>query len=331
MKAVVTGANGFLGTWLTKRLLAEGYEVYALVRKNSDLSELEELKQNIKPIYLYGDVTDKESLRRAFKDKDIVFHLAGVVAYKKSARPLMEKVNVEGTQNVVDICEELKIPQLLHVSSVVAIGATFKPEILNETSSYNISRLNLGYFETKKRAEEIVLKATQQGRINAVAVNPATIYGFGDAKKGSRRNQVKVARHDLPFYTGGGINVVAVEDVVEGILLAVKRGKNGERYILANENMTIRELFIKIAGFAGVKPPTIYMPSWLLHTIGLSGDLLEKFNINIGISQENAYTATMFHWFDSSKAQKDLNFKPTSSDRAIENSVRWMKNHGYLK
>lgn len=327
MKMLVTGANGFLGAWLTGRLLAEGHVVSALVRKNSDLSELE----NKKPEFRYGDVTDKESLRIAFKDQDVIFHLAGVVAYKKSARPLMDKVNVGGTQNVVDVCEELKIPQLLHVSSVAAIGASFKPKVLNEKSEFAISDLNIGYFETKKNAEEIVMTAVREKRINAVCVNPATIYGLGDAKKGSRKTQIKVARHEFPFYTSGGINVVAAEDVIEGILLAVKSGKNGERYILANENMTIKDLFSRISGFAGVNAPAIYMPNTLLHTIGIAGDILEKFNVDIGISRENYYTATMFHWFDWSKAQSELNFNPTSADRALENSVRWMKDHGYLK
>lgn len=327
MKVLVTGANGFLGAWLTGRLLAEGHTVSALVRKNSDLSELE----NMNPEYCYGDVTDKESLRMAFKNQDVIFHLAGVVAYKKSARPLMNKVNVEGTRNVVEVCEEFEIPQLLHVSSVVAVGASFKPKVLNEKSEYTISQLDLGYFETKKKAEEIVMKAVLEKRINAVCVNPATIYGFGDAKKGSRKTQIKVARHEFPFYTSGGINVVAVEDVIEGILLAVKSGKNGERYILANENMTIKDLFSRISGFAGVKPPTIYMPNSLLYTIGTAGDFLEKLNVNIGVSRENYYTATMFHWFDCSKARTELNFKPTSANKALENSVRWMKDHGYLR
>lgn len=328
MKVVVTGANGFLGAWLTKRLLAEGHEVSALIRgKNSDLSELE----NTKPNFVFGDITNIESLRHAFKNKDVIFHLAGVVAYKKSARSLMDQVNVQGTQNVVTVCKELQIPQLLHVSSVAAIGASFRPEILTEASTYNISNLNLGYFETKKIAEEIVVKAAKDKHINAICVNPATIYGFGDAKKGSRKTQVKVARHKFPFYTSGGVNVVAVEDVIEGILLALKHGKNGERYILANENITIKTLFTKIAGFASVKPPSLYMPNWALHAIGLTGDLLEKIDTHIGVSRENALTATMFHWFDASKAKKDLNFRPTSADQAIENSVRWMKDNGYLK
>ncbi|MBY0553039.1 NAD-dependent epimerase/dehydratase family protein [bacterium] len=327
MKVVVTGANGFLGAWLTRRLLAEGHEVSALIRKNSDLSELE----NAKPKYVYGDVTDKNSLREAFKNQDIVFHLAGVVAYRASDRPLMDRVNVEGTRYVVDICEELKIPQLLHMSSVVAVGASFTPQAMTEASAYNIKHLNLGYFETKRLAEEIVVKAANEKRINAVCVNPGTIYGFGDAKKGSRKTQVKVARGEFPFYTAGGINVVAAEDIIEGTLLAVKKGKNGERYLLTNENMKIKDLFIKIAGFAGVKAPKIYMPTWALQTIGISGDLLEKVGVNIGVSQENAYTATMFHWFDSSKARNELGFSPSSADRAIENSVRWMKDNGYLK
>ncbi len=327
MKVIVTGANGFLGAWLTGRLLAEGHDVTALVRKNSDLSELEKQK----PRFAYGDVTDKKSLREAFKAQDIVFHLAGVVAYKKSSRPLMDEVNVNGTRNVVEVCEELSTNQLLHVSSVVAIGASFRPVVLNENSPYRISDLNLGYFETKKIAEEIVIAAAREKRINAVCVNPATIYGFGDAKKGSRKTQIKVARHEFPFYTSGGINVVAVEDVIEGILLAVKHGKSAERYILANQNMTIKELFTKISNFAGVKPPLFYMPNAILHSLGAAGDFFERFNLNIGVSSENSYTASMFHWFDSGKAQNEINFKPTSADLALENSVRWMKDNGYLK
>lgn len=329
MNVIVTGANGFLGAWLTRRLLAEGHAVTALVRKNSDLAELEEGR--LKPHYAYGDVTDKESLKNAFKNKEIVFHLAGVVAYRASDRPLMNQVNIEGTRNVVNLCEELQIPQLLHASSVVAVGASFKPEILTEKSEYTLSNLNLGYFETKKTAEEIVISSAQNKRIRAICVNPATVYGFGDAKKGSRKTQVKVARQEFPFYTSGGINVVAVEDVIDGILLAIKHGKNAERYILANENMAIKNLFLKIANFAGVKPPSIYMPNWALHSLGFAGDHLEKIGINLGVSQENAYTATLFNWFDSTKARTDLGFKTTSADKAIENSVRWMKDHGYLK
>ena len=327
MKVLVTGANGFLGAWLTKRLLAEGYETTALVRKNSDLSELGDTKPN----FLYGDVTNLPSLQQAFKNQDAIFHLAGVVSYKKQDQALLEKVNVEGTRNVVQACSELHVPQLLHLSSVVAIGSSFTPQSLTEKANYNIAHLNLGYFDTKKAAEDIVIAAAKANKINAVCVNPSTIYGFGDAKKGSRKNQVKVARGDLPFYTSGGVNVVAVEDVIDGILLALKKGRSGERYILANENMTIKNLFERIAHFANVPAPKYLMPNWALHSLGYLGDQLQPIGINLGLSQINAYTATMFHWFDSAKAQTELGFNPSSADKAIEKSVLWMHDNGYLK
>lgn len=321
MKTIVTGANGFLGSWLCKRLLEEGHDVTALVRKNSDLSEIEHLKLK----YEYGDVTDKASLQTAFKDKEYVFHLAGVIAYKAKDRPLMDKVNIGGTQNVVDVLTEQKQAKLLNLSSVVAVGASFTPKELTEDSPYTIHKLNLGYFETKHEAEKIVCAAAKENKIHAINVNPSTIYGFGDAKKGSRKTQVKVARGKFPFYTGGGVNVVAAEDVVDGIVKAIAKGRSGERYLLTSQNMTIKELFSKIAGFAGVKAPSIYMPFPVLKLIGQFGDLTGG-----SLSIENAYTASMYHWFNCDKAKKELGFSPSPSDIAIENSVRWMKDHGYL-
>lgn len=326
-KVLVTGANGFLGSWVTRALVAEGHDVYALVRKNSDLSELEGI--NCK--YIYGDVTDIHSMLDTFKGMDSVFHLAGVIAYKKSQRAAMEKVNVQGTANVVSVCRENKVRRLVYLSSVVAIGAGYTPDqVMNEGSPFNISELDLGYFETKHAAEKIVKKACDKGEIDAVILNPSTIYGPGDAKKGSRKMQLKVAQGKLKYYTSGGVNVVAVEDVVDGILKAWKNGKNGERYILSGENMLIKELFAMIAKEAGVSAPTSQLPDKLLHTVGAIGDFMEKMGLKGPLSRENAYTATMYHWFDSSKAQKELGFAPRPAKEAIHGSVQWMKDHGLL-
>lgn len=327
MKVLVTGANGFLGSWVTKTLVNEGHEVFALVRPTSDISEL----SGVDCKYVHGDVTDVHSLLEAFKGMDTVFHLAGVIAYKKSQRPQMDKVNVQGTANVVSVCREYKIRRLVYLSSVVAIGGGFNPDqILNEESSYDISDLNLGYFETKHEAEKIVEKACAKGEIDAVILNPSTIYGSGDAKKGSRKMQVKVAQGKMKFYTSGGVNVVAVEDVVQGILSAWKNGRSGERYILAGENILIKDLFAMIAAEAGVKPPSHLIPNALLHTMGAVGDFMESVGLKGSLSRENAYTATMFHYFDSSKAQKELGFKPRPAKEAIHNSVQWMKDQGLL-
>ncbi|MGZ5278363.1 MAG: SDR family oxidoreductase [Pseudobdellovibrionaceae bacterium] len=327
-KVLVTGANGFLGSWVVRRLLNDGHQVYSLVRKTSDLSELE----GIQTEYLYGDVTDLHSLLTSFQGMDAVFHLAGLIAYKKSDRPQMDRVNVEGTRNVVEACRAAHVKRLVHLSSVVAIGAAFSPDqILNEESPYNISHLNLGYFETKRQAEQIVKEAVQKNRVDAVILNPSTIYGPGDAKKGSRKTQLKVAQGKFKFYTSGGVNVVSVEDAVDGIVSAWKKGRAGERYILAGENLLIKELFELIAKEAGQEPPKYLLPSPVLHALGIVGDLMSSWGLKAPISRENAWTSTMYHWFDSSKAQRELDFKPRPAQMAISQSVKWIKENGLLK
>jgi dihydroflavonol-4-reductase len=327
MKVLVTGANGFLGSWLTRELANQGYDVYALVRPKSDLSEL----KGVNCKYLHGDVTDVHSLLEAFKGIDTVFHLAGVVAYKKSDRAQMERVNVQGTQNVVEVCREHKVRKLVYLSSVVAVGAGFTPDqVMNENSEFNIHHLDLGYFETKHEAEKIVKKACDRGEIDAVMLNPSTIYGAGDAKKGSRKMQIKVAQGKLKFYTSGGVNVVAAEDVVQGIISAWKKGRTGERYILSGENMLIKDLFQMIAEEAGVNPPHKLMPDSVLHVVGVIGDTMEKVGLKGPLSRENAYTATMYHWFDNAKAKQELDFNPRPARQAIHNSVQWMRDHGLL-
>lgn len=329
MNVLITGANGFLGSWLTKRLLLENHNVTILVRPSSDLSEL----QGLSGYHIaYGDVTDPQSVLEACREKEAVFHLAGVIAYKKSDRALMEKVNVTGTDNIIRACLANKVSRLVHLSSVVAVGAGFtSKDVLNEESAYQIAHLNLGYFETKRKAEQLIQQACQNQGLNAVMVNPSTIYGAGDAKKGSRKTQVKVAQGKFPFYTSGGVSVVAVEDVIDGIMLAWAKGKSGERYILSGENLSIRELFEMIAECAGQKPPSIYLPKALLFILGFLGDIKSFFGFTSSLSTENAYTATMFHWFDHSKAKRELGFNPKPARFAITNSVAWMQKNGILR
>lgn len=327
MKVLVTGANGFLGSWLTRTLVKQGHEVYALVRAQSDLSELEGVACN----YVYGDITDLESLYKSFAGIDTVFHLAGLIAYKKSERAKMDKINVFGTENVIDACLTKQVRKLVYVSSVVAVGGGFnKQQVLNEESPYNVAHLNLGYFETKHAAEKLVVKAHKEKGLDCVIVNPSTIYGEGDAKKGSRKTQLKVAQGKFKFFTSGGVSVVAVEDVVAAIISAWNKGRSGERYILSGENITIQELFRMIAEEAGVPAPQKKLPNALIFALGRMGDWMESMGMKGSLSTENAWTATMYHWFDNSKAKKELGFNPRPAREAIRSSVKWMRDNGLL-
>lgn len=326
MKVIVTGANGFLGSWLTRALVDQGHEVFALVRERSDLSELEGIACH----YVYGDVTDLDSLYKAFDGMDSVFHLAGLIAYKKSDRQKMELVNVTGTANVIEACLSKNVRKLVYLSSVTAIGASTEPVALNESSPYTIENLDLGYFETKRAAEALVIEAHKENNLDCVILNPSTIYGAGDARKGSRKTQLKVAQGSFKFYTSGGVSIVAIEDVVAAIISAWKQGRSGERYILAGENITIEQLFRLIAEEAGVPAPKTKIPNFVLFLIGYLGDFLSSIGLKGLPSVENAWTATLYHWFDNTKAKRELQFDPRPAREAIRSSVQWAKQNGLI-
>ena len=324
MRILITGATGFVGTWLTKKLVSEGHTVRIIHRENSDLSPFDGLNIETR----VADINDKEKLKTALEDVNVVFHLAGYVGYSRAQRKLMEKINVEGTRNIVELCQNNKnIERFIHMSSVVAIGASFDGTPLNEKSTYNIANLNLGYFETKRQAEEIVKFACMDGSLNAVMVNPSTIYGPGDSKKGSRGVQYKVLQGKFPFYTPGGVSVVHIEDVIYCLIQAWRLGETGERYIISGENILLKELFEIIAARAGVKPPPIKLPKFILRLIGLGGDLLEKFGLKGPLNSETYWVSILYHWFDSQKAQEAFGLKPKAAKEAIHASVDWTLKH----
>lgn len=325
MKLLVTGATGFLGGWLVRRLLAEGHDIRIIRRVPAD-DDLAELPLESVP----GDVTDRASLIAACRGIDTVFHLAGVIGYSRRLRERMEAVNVGGTANVLAACRELGIRRMVYASSVAAIGVSLDGVPLTENAPYNLAHLDLGYFETKHRAEELVVEAVRSGEIDAVMVNPTTIYGPGDVRKGSRRTQCNVARGKLRFYPPGGVGVVAVEDVIDAFMAVWQRGRPGERYIVNGENLLFGDLFGLIAGEAGARPPSIRLSRFATLAIGRAGDLLETLGLPHPLTSETAKAAVLRHWFDASKARSELGltFKPAA--QPIAASVRWMRQHGLL-
>ena len=185
MKNFITGGTGFLGTKVINNLLNNGEEVWALAR---NVSKAESNLSHKNLHWLEGDVTDKTSLDEAFKNEyDYVIHGAGVIGYKPSMRQMMENVNVNGTQNLLDCLHSTQVKRFVQISSVVAVGAGFtKNDLLNEQSPFNMGSYNLGYFDTKRRAEELTLQAYKDDQLPTISVNPSTIYGEGDGVKGSR-------------------------------------------------------------------------------------------------------------------------------------------------
>lgn len=325
MKAIVTGANGFLGHHLVQFLLSQNVEVYAMVRASSNLDALKDLGCHM----VTGDLLDKESLMKGFEGMDAVFHVAGAMSSNPKERQRLFDVNVEGVRNIIAASESKKVKRLVHVSSVVAVGTNLSKNdpLLNEDSVNVTQKLNYANYDSKRIGEELVLAAAHSGTINAVVVNPGLIYGAGDAKKIIRKGNLMAARGKLPFYTPGGVNVVAVEDVTAAMLEAFYNGRNGERYLLTGDNITIQELLTTISKIAGKKAPHKVLP---VKFFNLVASVLEFFGIKSELCKENLFSASTFHWYDNSKAKKELKFSPKNYKEALSSSVEWMKRNHYL-
>ena len=315
MKCLVTGATGFVGSWLTKLLVNKGHSVRVFCRDTSKAPEKTEV--------FSGDINQIDALKKATLGVDVVYHLAGLVSYGKKHFEAMQKVNVQGTQNVIDACIHSNTQRLIHISSVAAIGASFTPNTLNEESDFLIEDLNLGYFQTKKQAEDLVKKYVKSGKLNAVILNPSTIYGPSDMLKSSRKIHLRVAKGLFPFYPPGGVSIIDIESVVDAIYIATTKGCKGERYILSGENILIKQLFQIITEIVGRKSFFIPIPRTCLQVLGKIGDQFEKREKKFFVTSEIAQISSLFHWFDSSKAKSELNLKPQSAKQAITNSINW--------
>ena len=315
MKCLVTGATGFVGSWLTKLLLSKGHRVRVFCRDASKAPDKTEV--------FSGDIYQIDALKKAVLGVDIVYHLAGLVSYGKKHFKAMQQVNVQGTQNIIEACIHARTQRLVHMSSVAAIGASFTPDCLTEKSDFLIEKLNLGYFQTKKQAEDLVKKSVKLGKLDAVILNPSTIYGPGDMLKSSRKVQLQVAKGYFPFYPPGGVSIIDIESVVEATYKATIKGQKGERYILSGENILIKDLFQIITDIVGKKSFFIPIPKTCLKILGRIGDQLEQKGKNSFITSETAWISSLFHWFDASKAKSELDLKPQNAKQAIANSINW--------
>jgi dihydroflavonol-4-reductase len=322
MKILITGATGFLGGHLCRQFVHEGHQVTAFKRANSDTTELKGWDLS----YAIGDVTDAESLNHAVKGQDVVVHAAAHLAYWRYLRDVQTKVNVEGTRNVVAACRQQGVKRLVLVSSIAAIGIPPSPHLpANETFAFNLQQSGLNYHLSKWQAEAEVLKQAN-ATLDVAIVNPGSIFGlFGNRFRGSEM-LAKVRRSQVVPYFLGGINIVHVDDVVEGISLVVKQGRSGDRYILGGENLTYRQIAEIAAASLGLKRIFIPVPPVVT---GLAAAILEPIAAftkkRPRLTYDIHYCASRFHFYDSSKAKKELGYNPRGFKAIVEEYLQWDK------
>lgn len=332
-RLLVTGATGFVGANVARIARAAGWQVRVLARPSADANALEGFEDIAR-----GDVTDPASLVRACDGMDAVVHAAAMVTMATTVGPAMQRVNVQGTHNLLEAARHAAVGRVIHVSTVDAIGFTARDgrpatpdHPANETVPSDNDRYGLPYMQTKHLAEEAA-REFAAGGLPVVIVNPTFMFGAWDWKPTSGTMILEVASGKVLAWTGGGNNFVDVEDVAAAILTAIDRGASGERYILGNANWSYREAFTRIAQVIGVRPPRVALPRpFALAGGAAAGAVSRLFGRDAEINLATARMGYVGHYFDPAKARRELGLAATDPEVAIERAWRWFKERGYVK
>ena len=314
MRIFVTGATGLMGSILVRRLVRENHQVVILRRKTADTQEIDDLKIS----HRLGDITDPESLKAALDGCDVVYHIAGLVAQWSGYKDSLYKVNTLGVRHVLEAALEQGVKRAVVVSSTAAIGGTRHPEILDERFVFNLG--HLPYAHSKWLGEKEALAIGKKG-IEVVIVNPATTFGPGDKHLNAGMTILNTRDGKIFGFPPGGNTFVDVEDVVDGMLAAMERGRNLERYILGNEFLSFKALLTIISRIQGKSPPKLGLPKLLLTLGGWGKEMISRFLLHSEPypSREAVDMSIKFMYCSSNKARRELGYNPKVS---IEDSVR---------
>lgn len=327
MRILVTGATGFVGSHVVRKLLEAGHSIRVLRRASSSTKMLEGLTVET----TVGDVTDRPSVLEAVDGCEAVFHVAGLVSFWRGERERQTAINVGGTRNIVDACLDRKVRRLVHTSSIAAVGYAAEGRLSDETVEYNWWPYRIHYNNTKHLAEEEVKVGLRRG-LDAVIVNPAIVFGPGDLNLNAGAMIFQAARGRLVIYPTGGGCVCDVEDVARGHVLALEKGRTGERYILGGDNYTWKELFTLIAEVLGVPPPRRRLPTPALHLFAalaeLNGLLTKK---EPPITRESARITPVPGYYSSEKAVRELGYSVSPFRETVRKTYEWYLANGYLK
>ena len=327
MRALVTGASGFLGAAVARALLREGWAVRVLVRAGSDRSNLRHLSLEI----AVGDLTQASSLPAALTDCDALFHVAADYRLGAPDPSQLYRTNVDGTRSLLAAATSAGVGKIVYTSSVATMGIPADGLPGDECTPVSLAAMIGHYKRSKFLAERVVLDAAAGGA-PAVIVNPSTPIGPGDVKPTPTGQLVlDAAAGRMPAYVDTGLNIVHVDDVAAGHLLAFHRGRVGERYILGGEDMTLRQVLIYIARHVGRTPPRIRLPYAAVLPIAYIAEAIAKVRGRSGrVTLEGVRMSRKRMFFSSTKAIRELGYAWRPPALAFDDAVRWFREHGRL-
>ena len=327
MTTLVTGAAGFLGSHVTRQLVAQGDDVRVLLRASSSNRAISDLPLE----YVTGDLRDANSLERAMKGAKRVFHVAADYRlWAKRSRDIYDS-NVGGTRNLLAAARKAGVEQLIYTSTVATI-AVDRSESPNEFTDAKLEEMVGHYKRSKWMAEQEVLKAAKDG-LPVIVAMPTTPVGPWDWKPTPTGKIIlDFLNGKMPGYVETGLNFVGVEECAAGHLLVAEKGKIGERYLLGAENLTLKQLLDALARITGLATPAMKIP----HGVALGVAYVESaFSRLIGkepqIPVEGVKIAQHMMFVDCSRANKELGFAPSPVAGALERAVKWYRENGYVK
>jgi dihydroflavonol-4-reductase len=325
---LVTGASGFVGAAIVRALLADGRKVRALVRRDSDRRNLAGLAVEI----VTGDITDRASLHAALRDCRFALHAAADYRlWVPDTRP-MYAANVDGSLNVLECAAEQGIERMVYTSSVAVLGIHRDRTPADESSPVSIDDMVGPYKRSKFLAEEAIRKRAAELKVALVIVNPSTPIGPGDVKPTpTGRIIVDAALGRMPAFVDTGLNLVHVDDVARGHLLALERARPGERYILGGADMTLEEILGLVAKHCGRSAPRIRLPRASVYPLAVISEIIARFTgREPRVTLDGVRMSKKHMYFSSRKAERELGYEWRPPEQAIVDALAWFKRHGYL-
>ncbi|MBS1852623.1 MAG: NAD-dependent epimerase/dehydratase family protein [Acidobacteria bacterium] len=329
MLAFVTGATGFLGSHVARVLAERGATLRLLVRPTSDLRNIETLPAD----RAVGDLRDAASLEKAMAGCDTVFHVAADYRLWVRDPEEMYRANVEGTRALLEAARRNQVRRVVYTSSVATMGFTSSGQPADENSPVSLADMIGPYKRSKFMAEQVALEAGRSGQ-DVVIVNPTTPVGEQDIKPTpTGRIIVDFLKRKFPAYVDTGLNLVDATECARGHILALEKGKSGERYILGGENLTLKQILDKLGALTGLPSPKVKVPYVMALATGVvdevvTGRILGK-EPRATIDAVRMGRKKMF--VTSAKAERDLGWKILPVENALRRAVEWFQGHGYVK
>lgn len=328
MKALVTGATGFIGSHVVRVLLDRGFRVRVLIRPGSSRRNLTDLEVEPAP----GDVRDREAVRRALHGCDVLFHAAASYRLWTPDPQAMYEINVGGTRNVLAAALEEGVQRVVYTSTVAAVGRPPDGGPGTEETPLDPRDLVGPYKKSKYQAERTALRFWERG-LPVVVVNPSTPVGPGDVKPTpTGRIILDFLRGKMPAYVDTGLNWIAVEDVAQGHLLALEKGRAGERYILGHRNLSLREIFQILQAVSGVEAPRLRLPVGAALGIAYLDEFIEGRLLHRPprVPVAGVKMAARPMYYDASKAVRELGLPQSPIEGALARAVDWFLAEGYV-